>query len=72
MKITYVTEDPAPEYQKALRAAKTPLELLDAVKEYREVAEDAISAVAKMTQADFEEFKQDLKKVSKAEGEEAN
>lgn len=69
MEITYVTEDPTEEYQKAIRTAKDRNELLKRVKKYAVVADDAIEKVLDMTQDDFVQFKKDLPKLKKATGE---
>ena len=65
MKIHYTTDDPSQEYGKAIRAAKNKEELLQTVTLYKEVADDAVRAVQKMSDKDFVQFKKDLPKLKR-------
>jgi hypothetical protein len=63
--ITYTTEDPAPAYSKAIRAAKTLEALIAAVEQYEHVASDALYAVRSFSNDDFLDFKKKLKDAAK-------
>lgn len=68
MKIGYTTENPSKEYGKAIKKAKDLCELIEAIKPYREVAEDAYERVIGMSDEDFEQFRKDLPKFKNAKG----
>jgi len=65
IEIGYLTENPAPEYAKAIRAAKTKRALVKAIEPYRKVAEDALESARLFSDADFNDFKRDIIKASK-------
>jgi len=71
MEITYLTEDPAPAYQKMIKSSRSLDELREGVREYREVADDALKKIAGMSEEDFKRFKKDFPKFRRAEGKEA-
>ena len=65
MNITYVTEDPSPQYAKDIRAAMNRSELVRAIEKYKEVADDALAQAKNLTDAEFTQFQADIKKASR-------
>lgn len=65
IEINYTTEDPAKEYAAAIRRAKSRAALVKAILPYKRVADDALEAARKMTDADFADFQKDILKAGK-------
>lgn len=60
-RVDYLTDDPAKDYYKAIRAAKTKDELTEAIKIYVSVAPDAYDSALFLTDEGFKVFKTKLK-----------
>ena len=69
--IGYVSEDVAPVYAKAIRAAKTKEALVEAIEPFERVADDALAEARKLTDAQFARLRMLLPKSRKAKGKEA-
>lgn len=70
MQITYVTEDPAKKYGKAIRKTANKEELIKVLTYYNRVADDALKIAKTFTDEDFKNFKRDLVKAKKEQSEE--
>ena len=72
MEIHYTTENPSSKYAWQIRRTKNKEELLKMLNEYKEIADDSIKIAKTFTDKDFKQFKTDLKKAKKDQGEEWN
>lgn len=70
LQITYLTEDPARDYSKAIRKATTLGELKEAIKDFESIAPDALEAAREMSVEDFTEFKKQIKYAARTMPEE--
>lgn len=70
--VGYLTESPAAEYARKIRAAKNKSDLVKRVEYYKVFADDAFKIVKKFTDQDFKDFKRDVKKAKVDQGQEWN
>lgn len=65
--VSYLTEDPAKEYSKAISATKTVEQLVNAIIPFIEIADDALEIAKSLSKADYIEFMKGLKKERRGE-----
>lgn len=70
IQITYTTDDIGPEYAKAIRAARTKEALVESIKYFMPVVDDALKCAKKLTDDDFKDFQRDIIKAGKQQPDE--